>query len=407
MKANIFIFLSLILIFVSPRTFYHSKVYIAMDEVLKEVYVNENKIPLTNIKNLDDKDTVKELDLVLFPGDEIKIVGANSDKALKVLEAASSVAKSIGKTANNFFKSLFIQKNSKKTNLKNKKGFWDFFGFPTSTENKNKVTTKTAEKETPIDYSAKGYATKKDPVGLAVTIDFVDQKGNRKKLVSNGDWYCNDGETVLEAYIGNTTTWANWRGTKISDEAYVIWGAGLPNLVQCKLVLPNIEPEQKQQQKVQQQQQAQQQAQQQQAQQQVQQQTKQQAQQQTKQQTKQQAKPQPPFQQQAKQQQAKQQQAKQQQTKQQQQPKQQQRNQQPQQVASNVTDFDVSLAALGSYLDDVVRTLPDDYNDVKQVYTEVVKPEEGSIDFDSIAKVTDKTDVASNISLTNNSQVVS
>ena len=402
MKANIFIFLSLILIFVSPRTFYHSKVYIAMDEVLKEVYVNENKIPLTNIKNLDDKDTVKELDLVLFPGDEIKIVGANSDKALKVLEAASSVAKSIGKTANNFFKSLFIQKNSKKTNLKNKKGFWDFFGFPTSTENKNKVTTKTAEKETPIDYSAKGYATKKDPVGLAVTIDFVDQKGNRKKLVSNGDWYCNDGETVLEAYIGNTTTWANWRGTKISDEAYVIWGAGLPNLVQCKLVLPNIEPEQKQQQKVQQQQQAQQQAQQQQAQQQVQQQTKQQAQQQTKQQTKQQAKPQPPFQQQAKQQQAKQQQ-----TKQQQQPKQQQRNQQPQQVASNVTDFDVSLAALGSYLDDVVRTLPDDYNDVKQVYTEVVKPEEGSIDFDSIAKVTDKTDVASNISLTNNSQVVS
>ena len=402
MKANIFIFLSLILIFVSPRTFYHSKVYIAMDEVLKEVYVNENKIPLTNIKNLDDKDTVKELDLVLFPGDEIKIVGANSDKALKVLEAASSVAKSIGKTANNFFKSLFIQKNSKKTNLKNKKGFWDFFGFPTSTENKNKVTTKTAEKETPIDYSAKGYATKKDPVGLAVTIDFVDQKGNRKKLVSNGDWYCNDGETVLEAYIGNTTTWANWRGTKISDEAYVIWGAGLPNLVQCKLVLPNIEPEQKQQQKVQQQQQAQQQAQQQQSQQQVQQQTKQQAQQQTKQQTKQQAKPQPPFQQQAKQQQAKQQQ-----TKQQQQPKQQQRNQQPQQVASNVTDFDVSLAALGSYLDDVVRTLPDDYNDVKQVYTEVVKPEEGSIDFDSIAKVTDKTDVASNISLTNNSQVVS
>ena len=363
-----------------------------MDEVLKEVYVNENKIPLTNIKNLDDKDTVKELDLVLFPGDEIKIVGANSDKALKVLEAASSVAKSIGKTANNFFKSLFIQKNSKKTNLKNKKGFWDFFGFPTSTENKNKVTTKTAEKETPIDYSAKGYATKKDPVGLAVTIDFVDQKGNRKKLVSNGDWYCNDGETVLEAYIGNTTTWANWRGTKISDEAYVIWGAGLPNLVQCKLVLPNIEPEQKQQQ---------------QAQQQAQQQTKQQAQQQTKQQTKQQAKPQPPFQQQAKQQQAKQQQAKQQQTKQQQQPKQQQRNQQPQQVASNVTDFDVSLAALGSYLDDVVRTLPDDYNDVKQVYTEVVKPEEGSIDFDSIAKVTDKTDVASNISLTNNSQVVS
>ena len=402
MKANIFIFLSLILIFVSPRTFYHSKVYIAMDEVLKEVYVNENKIPLTNIKNLDDKDTVKELDLVLFPGDEIKIVGANSDKALKVLEAASSVAKSIGKTANNFFKSLFIQKNSKKTNLKNKKGFWDFFGFPTTTENKNKVTTKTAEKETPIDYSAKGYATKKDPVGLAVTIDFVDQKGNRKKLVSNGDWYCNDGETVLEAYIGNTTTWANWRGTKISDEAYVIWGAGLPNLVQCKLVLPNIEPEQKQQQKVQQQQQAQQQAQQQQSQQQVQQQTKQQAQQQTKQQTKQQAKPQPPFQQQAKQQQAKQQQ-----TKQQQQPKQQQRNQQPQQVASNVTDFDVSLAALGSYLDDVVRTLPDDYNDVKQVYTEVVKPEEGSIDFDSIAKVTDKTDVASNISLTNNSQVVS
>ncbi len=379
-----------------------------MDEVLKEVYVNENKIPLTNIKNLDDKDTVKELDLVLFPGDEIKIVGANSDKALKVLEAASSVAKSIGKTANNFFKSLFIQKNSKKTNLKNKKGFWDFFGFPTTTENKNKVTTKTAEKETPIDYSAKGYATKKDPVGLAVTIDFVDQKGNRKKLVSNGDWYCNDGETVLEAYIGNTTTWANWRGTKISDEAYVIWGAGLPNLVQCKLVLPNIEPEQKQQQKAQQQQQAQQQ----QSQQQVQQQTKQQAQQQTKQQTKQQAKPQPPFQQQAKQQQAKQQQAKQQQakqqqTKQQQQPKQQQRNQQPQQVASNVTDFDVSLAALGSYLDDVVRTLPDDYNDVKQVYTEVVKPEEGSIDFDSIAKVTDKTDVASNISLTNNSQVVS
>ena len=403
MKTNIFIFLSLILIFVSPRTFYHSKVYIAMDEVLKEVYVNENKIPLTNIKNLDDKDTVKELDLVLFPGDEIKIVGANSDKALKVLEAASSVAKSIGKTANNFFKSLFIQKNSKKTNLKNKKGFWDFFGFPTTTENKNKVTTKTAEKETPIDYSAKGYATKKDPVGLAVTIDFVDQKGNRKKLVSNGDWYCNDGETVLEAYIGNTTTWANWRGTKISDEAYVIWGAGLPNLVQCKLVLPNIEPEQKQQQKAQQQQQAQQQ----QSQQQVQQQTKQQAQQQTKQQTKQQAKPQPPFQQQAKQQQTKQQQTKQQQTKQQQQPKQQQRNQQPQQVASNVTDFDVSLAALGSYLDDVVRTLPDDYNDVKQVYTEVVKPEEGSIDFDSIAKVTDKTDVASNISLTNNSQVVS
>ena len=377
-----------------------------MDEVLKEVYVNENKIPLTNIKNLDDKDTVKELDLVLFPGDEIKIVGANSDKALKVLEAASSVAKSIGKSANNFFKSLFIQKNSKKTNLKNKKGFWDFFGFPTSTENKNKVTTKTAEKETPIDYSAKGYATKKDPVGLAVTIDFVDQKGNRKKLVSNGDWYCNDGETVLEAYIGNTTTWANWRGTKISDEAYVIWGAGLPNLVQCKLVLPNIEPEQKQQQKTQQQK--------------AQQQTKQQAQQQTKQQTKQQAKQQPPFQQQAKQQQTKQQakqqppfqqqtkqqQAKQQQTKQQQ-TKQQQTKQQAQQVTSNVTDFDVSLSTLGSYLDDVVKTLPDDYNDVKQVYTEVVKPEEGSIDFDSIAKVTDKTDVASNISLTNNSQVVS
>ena len=374
-----------------------------MDEVLKEVYINENKIPLTNVKNLDDKDTVKELDLVLFPGDEIKIVGANSDKALKVLEAAGSVAKSIANSANNFFRSLFIQKKSKKTNLQNKKGFWDFFGFPSTSENKNKVTAKTAEKETKIDYTAKGYATKKDPVGLAVTIDFVDQKGNRKTLVSNGDWYCNDGETVLEAYIGNTTTWANWRGTKISDEAYVIWGAGLPNLVQCKLVLPNIEPEQKQQQKAQQQQQAQQQ----QSQQQVQQQTKQQAQQQTKQQTKQQAKPQPPFQQQAKQQQAKQQQAKQQQTKQQQQPKQQQRNQQPQQVASNVTDFDVSLAALGSYLDDVVRTLPDDYNDVKQVYTEVVKPEEGSIDFDSIAKVTDKTDVASNISLTNNSQVVS
>ena len=85
-----------------------------MDEVLKEVYINENKIPLTNVKNLDDKDTVKELDLVLFPGDEIKIVGANSDKALKVLEAAGSVAKSIANSANNFFKSLFIQKNQKK-----------------------------------------------------------------------------------------------------------------------------------------------------------------------------------------------------------------------------------------------------------------------------------------------------
>ena len=360
-----------------------------MDEVLKEVYVNENKIPLTNIKNLDDKDTVKELDLVLFPGDEIKIVGANSDKALKVLEAAGSVAKSIANSANNFFKSLFIQKKSKKTNLQNKKGFWDFFGFPSTSENKNKVTAKTAEKETKIDYTAKGYATKKDPVGLAVTIDFVDQKGNRKKLVSNGDWYCNDGETVLEAYIGNTTTWANWRGTNISDEAYVIWGAGLPNLVQCKLVLPNIEPEQTQQQAQQQQ------AQQQQAQQQVQQQAQQQAQQQTKQQTKQQAKPQPPFQQQTKQQQPKQQQTKQQQ------------RQQAQPTTSNATDFDVTLGVLGSYLDDVVRTLPDDYNDVKEVYTEVVKPEEGSIDFDSIAQVTDKTDVASNISLTNNTQVVS
>ena len=373
-----------------------------MDEVLKEVYINENKIPLTNVKNLDDKDTVKELDLVLFPGDEIKIVGANSDKALKVLEAAGSVAKSIANSANNFFKSLFIQKKSKKTNLQNKKGFWDFFGFPSTSENKNKVTAKTAEKETKIDYTAKGYATKKDPVGLAVTIDFVDQKGNRKTIVSNGDWYCNDGETVLEAYIGNTTTWANWRGTNISDEAYVIWGAGLPNLVQCKLVLPNIEPEQTQQQ-------AQQQAQQQQAQQQVQQQAQQQAQQQTKQQTKQQAQ-QPPFQQQTKQQQTKQQQTKQQQTKQQQtkqqQPKQQQR-QQAQPTTSNATDFDVTLGVLGSYLDDVVRTLPDDYNDVKEVYTEVVKPEEGSIDFDSIAQVTDKTDVASNISLTNNTQVVS
>ena len=337
-----------------------------MDEVLKEVYINENKIPLTNVKNLDDKDTVKELDLVLFPGDEIKIVGANSDKALKVLEAAGSVAKSIANSANNFFRSLFIQKKSKKTNLKNKKGFWDFFGFPSTSENKNKVTAKTAEKETKIDYTAKGYATKKDPVGLAVTIDFVDQKGNRKTLVSNGDWYCNDGETVLEAYIGNTTTWANWRGTNISDEAYVIWGAGLPNLVQCKLVLPNIEPEQTQQQTKQQ--------------------TQQQAQQQTKQQTKQQ-------------------QTKQQQTKQQQ-PKQQQR-QQAQPTTSNATDFDVTLGVLGSYLDDVVRTLPDDYNDVKEVYTEVVKPEEGSIDFDSIAQVTDKTDVASNISLTNNTQVVS
>ena len=372
-----------------------------MDEVLKEVYINENKIPLTKYKDLDDKSKVKELDLVLFPGDEIKIVGSNSDKALKVIEAASSVAESIGKAANNFFKSLFIQKNSKKTNLKNKKGFWDFFGFPTTstTENRNKVTTKTAEKETPIQYNAKGYATKKDPVGLAVTIDFYDQKGNHKTLVSNGDWYCNDGETVLEAYIGNTTTWADWRGTKISDEAYVIWGAGLPNLVQCKFVLPTIESQKTQQQPKQQAQQ--------QAQQQVQQQTQQPVQQQTKQQ-------------QTKQQQTKQQQTKQQQTKQQQvqppfQQKQQQTKQQVQQpkmqqvpeINTNATNFDVALGVLGSYLDDVVSSLPDDYNDVKQVYSEVVNTDEGSIDFDSIAQVTDKAELASNISLTNNTQVVS
>ena len=367
-----------------------------MDEVLKEVYINENKIPLTKYKDLDDKSKVKELDLVLFPGDEIKIVGSNSDKALKVLEAASSVAESIGKAANNFFKSLFIQKNSKKTNLKNKKGFWDFFGFPTTstTENRNKVTTKTAEKETPIQYNAKGYATKKDPVGLAVTIDFYDQKGNHKTLVSNGDWYCNDGETVLEAYIGNTTTWADWRGTKISDEAYVIWGAGLPNLVQCKFVLPTIESQKTQQQPKQQaQQQAQQQVQQQ-TQQPVQQQTKQQQtkQQQTKQQQKKQQQVQPPFQQ-----------IKQQTKQQVQQPK----LQQVPQINTNATNFDVALGVLGSYLDDVVSSLPDDYNDVKQVYSEVVNTDEGSIDFDSIAQVTDKAELASNISLTNNTQVVS
>ena len=67
------IFLTLITLTTS-KFFHHSKIYIGADHTLDAIYLNENNFPIYTLPDKSNWKIVKEIDIVLFEGDELRFV---------------------------------------------------------------------------------------------------------------------------------------------------------------------------------------------------------------------------------------------------------------------------------------------------------------------------------------------
>ena len=80
---RILYFLSLLIIVLSAvqkgEAWKRSTLYIGADDVLTNLYVNDNEIDLSDVDDLSTYSIVKKVDLALFPNDEIKIKVINKN----------------------------------------------------------------------------------------------------------------------------------------------------------------------------------------------------------------------------------------------------------------------------------------------------------------------------------------
>ena len=218
------IFLSLMLLTLS-RDYKHSTLKIGADNNLEELYINENLVKL-NEENLNEKSVVKELDLVLFPGDEITLVVSNG-KPLK--ERKNKLPGNEKHLINfNLFGregGLFVQKKEKK-----------FFGMHLGNLFKKPEENEKLEKKPEFKHEHKH--EQDEVAGLAVTLDYSDQAGKTKTFVSGEDWECNGNKAELVEKVGESNTF-DWKD-KLDDDAYVIWAEGKPQVVKCSFVIPRL-----------------------------------------------------------------------------------------------------------------------------------------------------------------------
>ena len=201
----------------TSKFFHHSKIYIGADHNLDAIFVNENNFPIYTLPDKSKWKKVKEIDIVLFEGDELRFVisdGIVKNNGRVKGTTSKKTGFSFGRFIPNF--GIFVQKE--------KKSILEFL-------NKNRGEENNYEE---IDAE--------NPVGFAVTIDYYSQKGGHKILNTNEDWICNDGDTILKERIGNSTNYDVWKG-KISDDAYVIWANGNPSVSTCVYVIPDIDSE--------------------------------------------------------------------------------------------------------------------------------------------------------------------
>ena len=201
----------------TSKFFHHSKIYIGADHNLDAIFLNENNFPIYTLPDKSKWKKVKEIDIVLFEGDELRFVisdGIVNNNGRVQGTTSKKTGFSFGRFIPNF--GIFVQKE--------KKSILEFL-------NKNRGEENNYEE---IDAE--------NPVGFAVTIDYYSQKGGHKILNTNEDWICNDGDTILKERIGNSTNYDAWKG-KISDDAYVIWANGNPSVSTCVYVIPDIDSE--------------------------------------------------------------------------------------------------------------------------------------------------------------------
>ena len=212
--SKIYIFLTL-LITTFSKLFKHSKLYIGSDHTLESIYINENNFPIYTLPNKSNWKIVKEIDVVLFEGDELRIV-VSDGKSKSNGRVKGTLSQKTGFSFGRFIPDfgIFIQKE--------RKSILEFL-------NKNKGEEKNFEE---IDAD--------NIIGLAVTIDYYSQKGGHKILNTDENWVCNDGDTVLKEKIGDSNNYNQWKGI-ISDDAYVIWAYGDPSVSTCIYIIPDID----------------------------------------------------------------------------------------------------------------------------------------------------------------------
>ena len=217
------IFLSLILLTFS-RDYKHSTLKVGAVNNLEDLYINENLVKLEG-DDLNKKEVVKELDLVLFPGDELKLIVSNGKptKIRKNLPEGSDKHlinfKLFGKEGG-----FFVQKKEKK-----------FFGFNWGFNKKNDDDDKLKVK--PEHKHEHEHHENLDKAGLAITLNYSDQAGNTKTFVSGDDWECNGKKAELVEKVGENNY--GWKD-KLDDDAYVIWAEGNPTVVSCVFVIPKL-----------------------------------------------------------------------------------------------------------------------------------------------------------------------
>ena len=211
--------LCVLLVSMLCRDYHHSTLKIGADDNIEALYINENPINLSG-EHLYTKSEISTFDLVLFPGDEIKIVASNGEPINRRSEKEVN--------ENHLFNfNLFGHKGGFFVEKKNKK----FFGW--NWRNNYYNNNDQQEQET------QQQDTSDDVAGLAVTLDYSDQKGDKKVFVSGEDWECDGTKPYLIEKVKGSDNWKDWDG-QLDDDAYVMWSEGTPKSVTCTFVIPKL-----------------------------------------------------------------------------------------------------------------------------------------------------------------------
>ena len=209
--------LSILLLTILCRDYHHSTLKVGADDNIEALYINENPINLYG-EHLYTKSEISTFDLVLFPEDEIKIVASNGEPIKRRKEKEVN-----DKHLFNF--NLFGHEGGFFVEKKNKK-FLNW-GFP-SFHNFKAPSAKQQKKETSDDVA-----------GLAVTLEYSDQKGDKKVFVSGEDWECDGKKPDLIEKVKGSENWKEWEG-QLNDDSYVMWSEGKSKSVTCSFVIPKL-----------------------------------------------------------------------------------------------------------------------------------------------------------------------
>ena len=222
--------LSILLLTILCRDYHHSTLKVGADDNIEALYINENPINLYG-EHLYTKSEISTFDLVLFPGDEIKIVASNGEPTKRRKEKEVNDKHLINFNLFGHEGGFFVEKKNKK-----------FLNWLWNSPASNGPVLRAPDPEIgvpKIKIKEEEKKETKDVAGLAVTLEYSDQKGDKKVFVSGEDWECNGKKPDLIEKVKGSENWKEWEG-QLNDDSYVMWSEGDPKSVTCSFVIPKL-----------------------------------------------------------------------------------------------------------------------------------------------------------------------